>query len=197
MDDNRDIRNEIINKSYILILNKGYRGTTIDDILNEVNISKGSFYYYFASKRDIANIIIDEIIKKEFFAVWHDVHEGKNPIKNIIKKINISYDEKSDYYSLTGCPLGNLILELSSIDAEFSKKTNSILKMWSSYIKKALDKSWELGILNTNFNPEEVADFLVASMEGCILVAKSYRNKKKLRGCFDSMINYLKLISDN
>lgn len=199
MPNNRDIdiRNEIINKSYLLMLNKGYKGTTIDDILSKVNISKGSLYYYFKSKRDIANIILDEIIKKEFFTEWHDVHISKNPIKNIIKKINISYNEKGNIYSLTGCPLGNLILELSSVDAEFSKKTNSILKMWSSYIKKAISKSWELGIINKNFDPEEVADFLVASMEGCILVAKSYHDKKKLRNCFDSIINYLKLISDN
>ncbi len=194
---NIDVRDEIINKSYLLMLNKGYKGTTIDGILNEVNISKGSLYYYFKSKRDIANIILDEIIKKEFFTEWHDVHISKNPIKNIIKKINLTYDKKANLYSLTGCPLGNLILELSSVDTEFSKKTNSILKMWSSYIKKAINKSWELGIINKNFVPEEVADFLVASMEGCILVAKSYHDKKKLRNCFDSIINYLKLISDN
>ncbi len=194
---NIDVRDAIINKSYLLMLNKGYKGTTIDGILNEVNISKGSLYYYFKSKRDIANIILDEIIKKEFFIEWHDVHISKNPIKNIIKKINLTYDKKANLYSLTGCPLGNLILELSSVDTEFSKKTNSILKMWSSYIKKAINKSWELGIINKNFVPEEVADFLVASMEGCILVAKSYHDKKKLRNCFDSIINYLKLISDN
>ncbi|MFW0884440.1 TetR/AcrR family transcriptional regulator [Candidatus Acidulodesulfobacterium sp. H_13] len=197
MANNDSIRNRIIKKSYLLILNKGYKGTTIDDILNEAGVSKGSFYYYFASKRDIAKAIIDEIIKEEFLTVWRNVHKGEDPVKNIIKKINMSYDKKGNHYSSTGCPLGNLIVEFSSVDIEFSKKTDSILKMWSSYIRKALDKSLRLGILNANFNPEKVADFLVASMEGCILAAKSSHDKKKLRNCFDSMINYLKSISDN
>lgn len=196
MTDN-NIRDRIINTSYLLMLNRGYKGTTIEDILNEVSISKGSLYYYFISKRCIANAIMDEIIKKKFFITWHDVHKDKNPIKNIIKKINITYKERSNDISLNGCPLGNLILELSSVDPEFSKKTNSILKMWSSYIKKAINKSWRIGILNKNVDPGRVADFVVASIEGCILVAKSYHDKKKLRSCFDSIINYLTLISNN
>ncbi len=191
------IRSEIIKNSYLIMLNKGYKGTTINDILKETKISKGCLYYYFKSKRDIANIIIDEIIKKDFFTVWHDVYKNTNPIKSIIKKINITYDENSYNYLSTGCPLGNLISELSSVDAKFSEKTNSILKMWSLYIKKAINKSWNLGILNKNLVPEEVADFLVASIEGCILTAKSYQDKKKLRSCFDSIINYLKLISND
>lgn len=196
MLNNSNVRNEIIKKSYHLILNKGYKGATVNDILDLVNISKGSFYYYFASKRDVANLIIDEIIKKEFSDIWHDVHEGDNPIKNIIKKINLSYNEKGDRYLSTGCPLGNLILELASVDAEFSKKINSILKIWSAYVKKALDRSKELGLLNAKFNPENVADFLVASVEGCILLSKSYHDKKKLRNCFDSVIDYIELISE-
>ncbi len=197
MADNNNVKNEIINESYLLMLNKGYKGATISDILNRVNISKGSFYYYFASKRDVANLVIDERIKKEFVDIWHDVHKGDNPIKNIIKKINRSYNENSDHYLSTGCPLGNLILELSSVDTGFSKKINSILKMWSDYIKKALDRSMELGIINKKFSSKKVADFLVASIEGCILISKSYHDKKTLRNCFDSVIGYLGLISEN
>ena len=43
-------RNEILDAAETLITEKGYSKTTIIDILNQVGIAKGTFYYYFKSK---------------------------------------------------------------------------------------------------------------------------------------------------
>ena len=43
-------RNEILDAAETLFTEKGYSKTTIIDILNQVGIAKGTFYYYFKSK---------------------------------------------------------------------------------------------------------------------------------------------------
>lgn len=43
----------IINTAAELFLKKGYESTTIEDILEQLNISKGSFYYHFETKMDL------------------------------------------------------------------------------------------------------------------------------------------------
>ena len=42
---------------------KGYNKTTVNDILREVNIAKGTFYYYFKSKEEVLDAVIDRYLE--------------------------------------------------------------------------------------------------------------------------------------
>ena len=51
-------RNEILDAAETL-LQKRVLKTTIIDILNQVGIAKGTFYYYFKSKEEVMDAIIE------------------------------------------------------------------------------------------------------------------------------------------
>ena len=57
-------RNEILDAAETLITEKGYSKTTIIDILNQVGIAKGTFYYYFKSKEEVMDAIIERFIEQ-------------------------------------------------------------------------------------------------------------------------------------
>jgi AcrR family transcriptional regulator len=58
-----DIRKgEILDAAEKLFAVKGYEAATVNDILSAVNIAKGTFYYYFKSKEDVLDAIIDKRI---------------------------------------------------------------------------------------------------------------------------------------
>jgi AcrR family transcriptional regulator len=54
-------RNEILDEAARLFGAKGYDKSTVNDILNAVGIAKGTFYYYFKSKEEVLDAIIDRI----------------------------------------------------------------------------------------------------------------------------------------
>jgi AcrR family transcriptional regulator len=55
-------RNEILDVAQRLVmLTKGYTNTTVQDILDELHISKGAFYHYFASKQALLEALIDRL----------------------------------------------------------------------------------------------------------------------------------------
>ncbi|HKL78856.1 MAG TPA: TetR/AcrR family transcriptional regulator [Mobilitalea sp.] len=56
-------RNEILEKAARLFELNGYNKTTINDILREVNIAKGTFYYYFKSKEEVMDAIVDRYLE--------------------------------------------------------------------------------------------------------------------------------------
>ncbi|MBM4625244.1 TetR family transcriptional regulator, partial [Micrococcus sp. JV4] len=58
-------KNDILNAAEKLFSTKGYQQTTIIDILKAVGIAKGTFYYYFTSKEEVMDAIIDRIIKAD------------------------------------------------------------------------------------------------------------------------------------
>lgn len=60
--DPEDRKAEILDTSERLFTTKGYNRTTIIDILNEIGIAKGTFYYYFKSKEEVVDAIIMRIV---------------------------------------------------------------------------------------------------------------------------------------
>lgn len=55
-------RNEILDVAERLIHRKGYEKCTVNDILKEVGIAKGTFYHYFKSKEDVIDAIVSRYI---------------------------------------------------------------------------------------------------------------------------------------
>ena len=53
---------EILDTAEKLFVTKGYNQTTIIDILNEISIAKGTFYYYFKSKEEVMDAIIMRVV---------------------------------------------------------------------------------------------------------------------------------------
>lgn len=59
----RNVKSRIVSAAWQLFYEKGYNGTTVDDIIALSGTSKGSFYYYFSTKDELLNtlsVILDE-----------------------------------------------------------------------------------------------------------------------------------------
>jgi len=76
-------KNEILDASERLFHIKGYEKCTVNDIIKEVSIAKGTFYYYFKSKKEVMDLIVTRYI---------DIVISR--VNEIIKKDDISSEEK-------------------------------------------------------------------------------------------------------
>ena len=197
MKKNEVKRKEIIDASFELMLTKGYEGTSIQDITDRINATKGLVYHYFDSKKAVAAAVIEEAIKpayNEFWShTWNELYDGgENPIENIIAVIDKLYEKKGGEFSQTGCPLGNLILELSAKDIYLSRLTDEILIVWHTHIEKALLKAKEKKIIAEDADVINISNFIIAGVEGCVMLSKSKHNKEVLKGCFDILKKYIR-----
>ena len=59
-------RNEIVDCAERLFISRGYELTTVNAILKEVGIAKGTFYYYFASKEEVMDAVIMKIVEEDW-----------------------------------------------------------------------------------------------------------------------------------
>jgi len=57
-------RTEILNAAGELFKNQGYVNTTVEAVIRQVGIAKGTFYYYFKSKEDILDALVDETVSQ-------------------------------------------------------------------------------------------------------------------------------------
>lgn len=57
-------RAEILEAAGELFKNQGYVNTTVEAIIQQVGIAKGTFYYYFKSKEDILDALVHDLVEK-------------------------------------------------------------------------------------------------------------------------------------
>ncbi len=58
-------RNEILDVALKLVYSKGYERMTIQDILDELKISKGAFYHYFDSKSEVLEALVERMVNEQ------------------------------------------------------------------------------------------------------------------------------------
>jgi AcrR family transcriptional regulator len=79
-------RQEIIDAAQILFEKQGYDNTPVESIINAANIAKGTFYYYFETKKDVLDAIVkaisqqmydllEEIVKSETLSTMDKLSE--------------------------------------------------------------------------------------------------------------------------
>ncbi len=71
-------RNEILDVALRLLYSKGYEKMTIQDLLDQLKISKGAFYHYFNSKADVLEAVVERMAAEQaepiFRALVQDPH---------------------------------------------------------------------------------------------------------------------------
>lgn len=88
-------RKEILETAERLFLTKGYTKTTVNDILKEIGIAKGTFYHYFKSKEEVMDEIIMRIIKEDVTKAKRIVSNHDIPVLDKLFKILMEQSPKS------------------------------------------------------------------------------------------------------
>jgi TetR/AcrR family transcriptional regulator, transcriptional repressor for nem operon len=78
-------RDEILDVAQQLVYTKGYEQMTIQDILDQLSISKGAFYYYFQSKQALLEALITRM-EEQGLAVLKPIMD--DPSLSAVEKFN-------------------------------------------------------------------------------------------------------------
>jgi len=185
-------KEKIIISAEKLFWQKGYKNTSITDILQKSEVSKGSFFHFFQNKEALFLEVVDYFYQKEMVPLFEKYFQNdKNPKQQIIdfcEDINSTYQK---HHFQGGCLLGNMALELSDVDETFRKKLDEILVDWKQELIKVLEK------IETKRNPEEIADYIIWGLEGLTLTGKVHKNKKRNQSELTIFIDMLKLLMEN
>lgn len=68
-------RNEILDAAFKLVYSKGYEKMTIQDILDELQISKGAFYHYFDSKLAVLEAVVERMATEQVQPIFRSIVE--------------------------------------------------------------------------------------------------------------------------
>jgi TetR/AcrR family transcriptional repressor of nem operon len=188
-------RDQILNAAARLMHVQGYQSTSLDDVLRESGVGKGNFYYYFKSKEDLGYAIIDRttraFIERSLGPAFADVEA--DPIAQIHTFLDRVLDAQRQRNCVGGCVMGNLASELSDVHEGFRRRLAEIFDVWRMHLAEAVSRGQARGRLRADADASRVAQFLVAGLEGAILLSKVTRDITIMERCVEELKRHLTL----
>jgi TetR/AcrR family transcriptional repressor of nem operon len=170
-------RERLLQAGFQEVYKLGFQGAGVDSILAATNVTKGALYYHFGSKEALGYAIVEEIIAKLVRDRWLRPMLGNGtPIDiliGIVRRTPIRPEEVR-----SGCPLLNLAQEMSPLDEQFRKRLERIFQAWQEGVATLLRKGQSQGTVRRDLNPDEIASFLIAMVEGYVSLAKNAQDAK-------------------
>ncbi len=177
-----DTRQQILEKNFHSIWLNGYQGTRTDKVIEGLGITKGAFYHYFASKQVLGYAVVDEIIAPMFVNTWKVLESTEgNPIEQINKVLRGMINNTLAEQVVLGCPLNNLMQEMSPLDDGFRTRFQGIINQLRTFIENALRRGQDNNTVTNTIDPTQVALFVLAGLEGSYSIAKSLQSKEAFK----------------
>lgn len=163
-----------------LFLKNGYSNTGINEILKQANMSKGSFYFYFSSKKELG-IEVAKYYGKTLLINWLEPLSN-NPWDIFVHKMVSDIKKAVSEGNYFGCPIAVLGLEIAFIEENLSKAyATAITKLINIF-----SKSLQISGLNKG-KADILAKRAFAIYEGHILFYRICKDES----AFDSILNDL------
>src|SRR5438270_803514 len=136
-----DAKEKLMEAVQELIWTGSYGSTTIDDICAKADVKKGSFYYFFKSKADLAVVALEEGYKEKRVELDRIFSPTVPPLDRIRNFLDFSCEMqvkmKQECGCVLGCPLFTLGAEVSTQEQNLRAKIEEILEHHGKYLETA------------------------------------------------------------
>jgi TetR/AcrR family transcriptional repressor of nem operon len=160
-------RQNIIAKALKLFCVKGYYNTSINDILAATGLTKGGLYGHFASKEDLWYAVYDEALVIWRKIVFRGIQSNADPLERIQTLIENDIKTKlGNNIFEGGCFFHSMLVELSGQSAAMSNRLTQGFNQLAGLLRTWLEQAEQLGLLKENLNFNEIANYIIISLNG-------------------------------
>jgi len=178
-----DAREKILAASESLIALHGYSALGIAEICKAADVPKGSFYYFFESKEQLAVAVLGEHWEQQRQDWTRILGSEGRPLERLRRLFEETQARllagQVSCGAITGCLFGNLTLELSNQTEAIRGRLQQIFDAQVDMVAAVVAEAVESGEAVAP-DVREVTRSIVAQLEGQVLFAKLYNNTQRL-----------------
>lgn len=171
IEPTQEKKTEILNEALNLFASKGYHATTLDEIAEKVGVTQAALYYYFKSKAEIVELVIQSIIKRmeDAINVSESDLSSKEKLREFIKyHIQYAAEHRND---------SKILFE--QIDT-LPMKTREFVRRKEKADDEALQNILKQGVEGGNFALEDIKIVSYGILGICNWVYRWYKPEGRL-----------------
>ncbi|MGZ8153421.1 MAG: TetR family transcriptional regulator C-terminal domain-containing protein [Methylovulum sp.] len=179
----------LLSQGVALLMQQGYHGTGLKEILDAVQIPKGSFYNYFGSKENFAAEVIQHYIEPFISQVGRHLESPDTDALTALQRyFNELITELEKNHFKGGCLLGNLMGEVGDTSDLCREALQTAAHRYRDSLKAGLARAQREGAVRTDKSAEDMADLLVNTWQGALLRMKIEQSSQPLKQCCQDLL---------
>jgi TetR/AcrR family transcriptional regulator, transcriptional repressor for nem operon len=193
-------RESITRAAAQLLALKGYHDTTLEEVRRAAGVTTGAFFHHFTSKEDLGFAVLDshmERRRQELDQLEQDLPAPRNddPLARVFRRLDaIAGMVASRAHRKGGCIIGNLSTALSDTHEGFRRRLAACFDEMALEFKPHLDAAVRMSGRGAGVDAWALARYIVAVIEGSIMLARTQRDTRGMAGNFEMLKDYLKQI---
>ncbi|MEM7417952.1 MAG: TetR family transcriptional regulator C-terminal domain-containing protein [Gemmatimonadota bacterium] len=176
-------RDRIVEVAARLMHVQGLSETSLEDILEVAGAGKGQFYHYFADRSDLEAAVLSFHVDQQPEAV------APGQILRSWQDVEAWFDSAYRLYEMTnfegGCPLGSMASEVADRDDGLRSQLDAAFAVKRDHLARGLAELQRTEVLQSDADVAGLAEFVIASIQGGILLARVRRDGAPLRTAMD------------
>ncbi len=175
-------KTSLLDAGTLIMLEKGYNHTGIQEVLDSIGVPKGSFYYYFDSKEDFGLQIIDHF-DVSYSERLRKCLEDKSiqPLERLRGYCEEGMKAFEDNQCRKGCLIGNLSQEMSDQSEALRARLEEVLTKWRNKFAQCIKEGQDSGQIDKSVDYVQLAEFFLSGWNGAILRAKTTKTTAPLK----------------
>lgn len=197
--DGRDTRTAILDSAEGLILEQGFAGSSIEDIITRAGITKGTFFYHFDSKADLAYALVKRFAASDRENLRETMARAtalsRDPLQQLLIFIGLMREMMeglSEPYP--GCLYAAYVYEAELFDARTLRVVGDAFQLWRDVIGPKVHDVMERYPPRRAVKPESLADMLLTIFEGAFIASKVMDEPDLVAEQLDHFRDYIELL---
>lgn len=161
-------RTRLVDAALKVTYRHGFAQAALADIAKQARIPLGNVYYYFKTKDQIAEAIIEKRLSR-LRVLLHELDKAPSPQERLCGFVQLKVENREEL-ARTGCPVGTLLSELHKLGIPVAKKSTKLFSealAWMEAQFQALGKGSE---------SQSLAVHLLSSTQGVSLLAHAFHD---------------------
>lgn len=188
-------RERLLSSARRVMLDRGYPGTTVDQICAAADVTKGAFFHYFKSKEEVGKAVVERFVSDlvEAFRVapFRDLDD---PLERVYAYVDFTSEVCRDAILKDGCILGLFSQEVAATKPDFGEICRRSFRGWASDLKSLLELAKAARAPDADIDTESLAEQFIALVEGTLILRRAYAEPAVVNRALKHFQNYLTLL---
>lgn len=194
-----DTRERLLDAAEQLYLERGYGATSVEAIVAAAGLTKGALFHHFPTKHDLALALIERYATSDRRMLEQTIARAerlsRDPVQQVLLMVGLAEEELSNLpLERTGCLFASFGYQAAMFDEQVHALIERELLVWRELVATKLREAMEQRPPRLDVSADELADGLVAAIEGGFVLARGLRDAALLPGQLRQFRNYLELL---
>jgi TetR/AcrR family transcriptional regulator, transcriptional repressor for nem operon len=183
-------RQRILERAAPVFNQRGYAGTSLNELVAATGLEKGGIYNHFASKDELALAAFDHAVGyvAQRNVVAQEGHAGLDRLVALIEAFGTWTDDPT---LPGGCPLMNTAIDADDTHPELARRAKDAMESWHRLIGVIVKDAKRRGEVGDDVDPYTLATIVTGGLEGGLMLTRITGDPAHVERMVAHLVNYV------